>query len=92
MTEKSARTLTGTVVSDKMQNAAVVLVERRVKHPVYGKIMTVSKKYHVSDPNNEAHTGDTVQIAECRPVSKTISVFRGKSRGAKAPLFHFRFM
>ncbi len=73
MTEKSARTLTGTVVSDKMQNAAVVLVERRVKHPVYGKIMTVSKKYHVSDPNNEAHTGDTVQIAECRPVSKTIS-------------------
>ena len=73
MTEKSARTLIGTVVSDKMQNAAVVLVERRVKHPVYGNIMTVSKTYPVSAPPHHAHPGDTVQTAECRPVSKTIS-------------------
>jgi small subunit ribosomal protein S17 len=70
---KSARSLRGRVVSDKMMKACVVAVERRVKHPVYGKIMTKTTKFHVADPNNDAHEGDIVEIVEGRPVSKTIS-------------------
>ncbi|MDY6322681.1 MAG: 30S ribosomal protein S17 [Succinivibrio sp.] len=72
-TVKSARSLRGRVVSDKMMKACVVAVERRVKHPVYGKIITKTTKFHVSDPNNEAHEGDVVEIVEGRPVSKTIA-------------------
>jgi small subunit ribosomal protein S17 len=71
MTEKTKRTLTGTVVSDKMDKSITVLIERRVKHPIYGKYMTRSTKLHVHDENNECRTGDKVEIVECRPVSKT---------------------
>lgn len=73
MTEKTSmnRTLVGRVVSDKMQETATVLVERRVKHPMYGKIITRSKKYHAHNANNDAKTGDLVQIVECRPMSRT---------------------
>jgi small subunit ribosomal protein S17 len=65
------RTLVGRVVSDKMQETATVLVERRVKHPMYGKVITRSKKYHAHNANNDAKMGDLVQIVECRPMSRT---------------------
>ena len=66
-----SRTLTGKVVSDKMNKTITVLVERKVKHPLYGKIMVRSKRYHVHDENNEFNAGDMVVIEECRPLSKT---------------------
>lgn len=66
-----ARTLTGKVVSDKMDKTVTVLVERRVKHPMYGKVIRLSKKYHAHDPGNECKEGDTVEIVETRPISKT---------------------
>lgn len=69
--EKMHRTLTGRVVSDKMQKTVTVLIERRVKHPVIGKMMLRSKKYHAHVDNDEAKTGDLVQIEECAPISKT---------------------
>ena len=65
------RTLTGRVVSDKMEKTVTVLVERKVKHPLYGKIMVRSSKYHAHDEKNEYHEGDTVMIEECRPIAKT---------------------
>jgi len=65
------RTLTGRVVSDKMNKTVTVLVERRVKHPVIGKIIRLSKKYHAHDENNDFHEGDTVQIEESRKLSRT---------------------
>jgi small subunit ribosomal protein S17 len=68
---KLKRTLTGTVVSDKMDKTVTVLVERKVKHPLLGKIIRVSKKYHAHDEANEFHTGDVVTIEECRPLAKT---------------------
>jgi small subunit ribosomal protein S17 len=73
MTETTAnkRTLTGRVVSDKMTKTVTVLVERRVKHPLYGKIMTRSRKYHAHDEKGEFKMGDVVTIEECRPLSKT---------------------
>ena len=73
MTEASSnkRTLTGRVLSDKMDKTVTVLVERRVKHPLYGKIITRSKKYHAHDEKNEFKEGDTVTIEECRPIAKT---------------------
>ena len=64
------RVLTGTVVSDKGDKTVVVRVERRVKHPLYGKIITLSKKYHAHDAANEFHAGEIVRIEECAPVSK----------------------
>ena len=67
------RTLTGRVVSDKMAKTVTVLVERRVKHPLYGKIVTRTQKYHAHDENGEIHEGDMVEIEECRPISKTKS-------------------
>ena len=67
------RTLTGTVTSDKMDKTITVLVERKVKHPLLGKIIRVSKKYHAHDEANEFHTGDVVTIEECRPIAKTKS-------------------
>ena len=67
------RTLTGTVVSDKMDKTVTVLVERKTKHPLLGKILRVSKKYHAHDENNEFHEGDLVSIEECRPIAKTKS-------------------
>ena len=65
------RTLSGRVVSEKMQKTVTVLVERRVKHPLYGKFMTRTKKYHAHDENGECHEGDMVEIEECRPISRT---------------------
>jgi small subunit ribosomal protein S17 len=72
-TEKKAlkRTLVGTVVSDKMDKTVTVLIERRVRHPLYGKIIVRSNKYHAHDEENVAKTGDTVEIQEGRPISKT---------------------
>ena len=69
--QKARRTLTGRVVSDKMQKTVTVLIERRVKHPVIGKMVLRSKKYHAHVDNDEAKTGDLVQIVECIPMSKT---------------------
>lgn len=68
---KVVRTLVGRVVSDKMDKTVTVLVERQVKHPLYGKIVRKSNKYHAHDENNEFHTGDTVEICESRPLSRT---------------------
>lgn len=68
---KMSRTLTGRVVSDKMDKTVTVLVERKVKHPLLGKVMRRSKKYHAHDENNEYHDGDLVFIEECRPIAKT---------------------
>ena len=64
------RVLTGTVVSDKTDKTVVVRVERRVKHPLYGKIIKRSKKYHAHDEGNEFREGETVRIEETRPISK----------------------
>ena len=64
------RVLTGTVVSDKTDKTVVVLVERRVKHPLYGKIIRRSKKYHAHDEANTYKQGQTVRIEECKPISK----------------------
>jgi small subunit ribosomal protein S17 len=64
------RVLTGTVVSDKTDKTVVVLVERRVKHPLYGKIIKRSKKYHAHDEGNTFKEGQTVRIEECAPISK----------------------
>jgi small subunit ribosomal protein S17 len=68
---KTKRTLTGIVVSDKMNKTVTVLVERRVMHPVLGKVVRRSKKYHAHSENNEFKAGDTVLIEETRPLSKT---------------------
>ena len=65
------RTLQGRVVSDKMNKTVTVLIERRVKHPVIGKVLTRSRKYHAHVEGLEAHDGDLVQIEETAPISKT---------------------
>ena len=65
------RTLIGKVVSDKMDKTVTVLIERHVKHPLYGKIIMRSNKYHAHDETNEVKAGDTVEIQEGRPISKT---------------------
>lgn len=70
-TDKLNRTLTGKVTSDKTNKTVTVLVERRVKHPLYGKIISRSKKYHAHDESGQYAIGDTVVIQECRPLSKT---------------------
>ena len=72
-TEKNKRTLQGRVTSDKMAKTVTVLVERRVKHPVIGKIITRSKKYHAHVDGLNAATGDMVQIEECAPIAKTVA-------------------
>jgi len=78
------RTLTGTVVSDKMDKTVTVLIERKIKHPLVGKIVSVSKKYHAHDETNECNQGDVVIIEECRPLSKTkawrVSKLLGKAK------------
>ena len=73
MTEQTntQRTLTGKVVSNKMDNSITVLIERLVKHPKYGKYIRRSTKLHAHDENNVCQEGDIVTIAECRPLSKT---------------------
>lgn len=73
MTEKSARTLSGKVVSDKMDKSVTVLIERRVKHPVYGKVISKSTKIKAHDENNDCNAGDLITIAETRPLSKSKS-------------------
>ena len=72
-TEKVQRTLTGSVTSDAMDKTVTVMIERRIKHPVYGKYITRSTKLHVHDENNECNAGDLVVIEQCRPISKTKS-------------------
>ena len=72
-TETRARTLQGRVVSDKMDKTITVKIERRVKHPVYGKYITRSSKVHARDEENGAGMGDTVWVAESRPMSKSKS-------------------
>jgi len=69
--QKVERIVTGRVVSDKMNKGITVLVERRVKHPLYGKFVRKSTKLHAHDENNECKAGDVVSIQECRPLSKT---------------------
>lgn len=74
MTEQNVvvrRVLSGRVVSDKMDKTVTVLVERRVKHPLYGKVIVQSKKYHADTVNGLAAEGDLVEIEECAPISKT---------------------
>jgi small subunit ribosomal protein S17 len=66
----SRKTRIGTVVSDKMDKTVVVVVERRYAHPLYGKQVTRTKKYHAHDENNDFNVGDTVRIMETRPLSK----------------------
>jgi small subunit ribosomal protein S17 len=65
------RTLVGRVVSNKMNKTVTVLIERRVKHPLYGKYMVRSKKYHAHDETNQYNEGDMVEIAETKPISRT---------------------
>jgi small subunit ribosomal protein S17 len=72
MSEK-IRTQLGRVVSDKGDKSIVVAIERKVKHPIYGKYITRTTKLHAHDENNECGLGDTVEIRECRPLSKTKS-------------------
>ena len=67
------RTLVGKVVSSKMNKTVTVLVERRVKHPVYGKYVVKSNKYHAHDDSDALNEGDIVEISESRPLSKTKS-------------------
>ena len=71
--KKRIRTLTGKVVSNKMDKSITVLVERRVRHPVYGKYMTKSSKVHAHDEKNECNVGDVVSLSESKPISKTKS-------------------
>ena len=74
MSESSIkRTLIGRVVSDKMEKTVTVLIERKVKHPMYGKVMVRSRKYHAHNEGNVAKAGDLVEIVETRPVSRTKS-------------------
>ncbi|YCO03423.1 30S ribosomal protein S17 [Vibrio sp. VNB-15] len=67
------RTQQGRVISDKMDKSIVVAIERMVKHPIYGKFVKRTTKVHAHDENNECGLGDKVEIAECRPLSKTKS-------------------
>ncbi len=69
--EKTLRTVQGRVVSNKMDKTITVLVERKVKHPVYGKFVKKSTKLHAHDESNECNEGDVVTISACRPLSKS---------------------
>lgn len=71
MRTTNPRTLSGLVVSDRMEKTITVKVERRVKHPVYGKFIRRSTKLHAHDETNECHIGDSVTVVECRPLSKS---------------------
>jgi small subunit ribosomal protein S17 len=73
MAEAIVRTLQGKVVSDKMDKTVTVMIERRVKHPIYGKFVKRSTKLHAHDEQNECQIGDTVTVRECRPLSKSKS-------------------
>jgi small subunit ribosomal protein S17 len=69
--EKRQRTETGRVISNKMDKTITVMVERKVKHPLYGKYIRRSSKFHAHDEENQCQEGDVVTIAECRPISKS---------------------
>jgi len=69
--EKATRTVSGRVVSNKMDKSITVLIERKVKHPIYGKFIRRSTKIHAHDETNVCNEGDTVLIEQCRPISKT---------------------
>jgi small subunit ribosomal protein S17 len=71
--DTNTRTVTGRVISDKMDKSITVLVERKVPHPLYGKYVKRSTKLHAHDEQNECNEGDTVSIEECRPISKSKS-------------------
>jgi len=71
--QETNRTLQGRVVSDKMDKTVTVLIERKVKHPLYGKFVRRSTKVHAHDANNECRTGDLVIVEQCRPLSKSKS-------------------
>ena len=70
-TRNLRKTRQGVVISDKMEKSIVIAAKFKEKHPLYGKFVQKTKKYHVHDENNEAHVGDTVLITETRPLSKT---------------------
>jgi small subunit ribosomal protein S17 len=70
MSETNTRTLQGKVISAKMEKSIVVAIERKVKHPLYGKFMKRTTKLHAHDETNQCNEGDIVQISECRPLSK----------------------
>ena len=70
MAENNRKQLIGKVLESKMQNTAVVLIDRRGPHPIYKKYVTQSKKYYVHDPENKCNSGDKVSIIECQPKSK----------------------
>ena len=72
-TNQTIRTVTGRVIGDKMDKTATVLIERKVKHPVYGKYIRRSTKLHIHDEDNACREGDMVTIRECRPYSRTKS-------------------
>ena len=72
-TTDTARVVTGKVISNKMDKSATVMIERKVKHPVYGKYIRRSTKLHIHDAENSCQEGDTVVIEQCRPISKTKS-------------------
>jgi small subunit ribosomal protein S17 len=69
--QKVERVVTGRVTSNKMDKTLTVLIERRVRHPIYGKYVRRSTKLHVHDENNEGRIGDTVQVTACRPMSRS---------------------
>jgi small subunit ribosomal protein S17 len=69
--EKNVKTKSGVVTSDKMDQTVTVMIERKIKHPLYGKYVKKSTKIHAHDPDNKCQQGDFVKIAECRPISKT---------------------
>ena len=69
--EKNVKTKSGVVTSDKMDQTVTVMIERKIKHPLYGKYVKKSTKIHAHDPDNKCQQGDLVKIAECRPISKT---------------------
>jgi small subunit ribosomal protein S17 len=71
--DESNRVLTGQVVSDAMEKTITVVIDRRVKHPLYGKFMRRSTKVHAHDETNECRKGDLVRVEQCRPISKTKS-------------------
>lgn len=73
MSEVKIRTLQGKVISAKMDKSIVVAIERKVKHPLYGKFMKRTTKIHAHDETNQCNEGDIVSITECRPLSKTKS-------------------
>jgi len=70
-TEQTIRTVQGRVISDKMDKTITVVVERKVKHPIYGKFIKRTTKLHAHDETNQCHEGDLVSVRECRPLSKS---------------------